>query len=81
MIAPKEDLFTKVSFTVIAALVASGVAGVWSMSTTLARLETRVDAYIQSSSARLDELKKTNDALHIELRSQDRRITAMEGKR
>lgn len=81
MKTPPDDLFTKMFISIMTVLVAAGVVGVWSMSTTLARLETRVDTWIASSTVRFDDLKKNNDEIGRELRIQDRRISTIEGRK
>lgn len=68
------DTFTKWAFGILAVLVAAGVIGVWSMSSTLARLEGRFDTWTHNVSERLDATTKHNELI-------ERRIGVLEGRK
>ena len=68
------DAFTKFGFGVIATLVAAGVIGVWSMSSTLSRLEGRFDVWTHTVTERLDATAKNTEII-------ERRIGVLEGRK
>lgn len=74
-----EDRFTQVSFAVIVVLVAAGVVGVWSMSSSLGRLEERVAIWTRVYGDKMDSATLRIDGLARDQRDSDRRIGALEG--
>jgi hypothetical protein len=79
-----DDRFTKIFFGVSTSLIAAGVIGVWSMSTTLSRLDERVANWTKTVSERLDYATTRIDQITKDQRDaqrdNDRRLGQLEGR-
>ena len=83
--ADKEAGFaTKIFFGVSTTLIAAGVVGVWSMSTTLSRLDERVANWTKAVSERLDYATSRIDTITKDQREaqreNERRLGLLEGR-
>jgi hypothetical protein len=74
-----DDRFTKIAFAVITTLIATGVVGVWSMSTSLSRLEERVAFWTQVGNDRMTQMNARVEQVEKNQRDADRRIGVLEG--
>jgi hypothetical protein len=74
-----DDRFTKIAFAVITTLIATGVVGVWTMSTSISRLEERVGIWTQVGNDRMNALSARVDQVDKDQREADRRIGVLEG--
>ncbi|MCK1742175.1 hypothetical protein IVA80_15225 [Bradyrhizobium sp. 139] len=75
-----DDRFTRIFFGVSTSLIAAGVLGVWSMSTTLSRLDERVAILGKTFSDRIDTASKQIEQIAQQQRESDRRLGFLEGK-
>lgn len=67
----ETDTFTKIAVTVMGALIAAGVLGIWSMSQSVTRLEERVASWTNIFERRMETFAD-------EQREQNKRINGME---
>jgi hypothetical protein len=65
------DTFTRIAVSVIGAVIAGGVIGIWSMGQSVARLEERVASWTVIFERRMESFDK-------ELREQDHRVDGLE---
>lgn len=77
---PPDDRFTKISFAIITTLVSAGVVGIFSMSTSLSRLDERVANWTKTVTERVDYATMRIDQIAREQRDSDRRIGVLEGR-
>lgn len=79
-----DDRFTKIFFGVSTSLIAAGVIGIFSMSTTLSRLDERVANWTKTVSERLDYATSRIDQITKDQREtqreNERRIGLLEGR-
>lgn len=75
----KEDRFTKMVFGAAMILFASGVLGLWHMSTNLSKLEERVEAWTKFGNERVDYATKRIDEIAKDQRDTDTRVSVIEG--
>ena len=68
---PDRDLFGRWIMTIMAGLVAAGVAGLWQLSTSVARLDERLGNWITVS-------ERLSTQVARDLRDADRRLDAIE---
>ena len=68
---PDRDLFGRWIMTIMAGLVAAGVAGLWQLSTSVARLDERLGNWIAVS-------ERISSRVSRDLREADRRLDAIE---
>lgn len=67
----QTETFTKFIMTTLAGLLATGIAGIWSLSNNVARLEERVSSLTINS-------EKTLVALAADVRTNGQRLTVLE---
>jgi len=70
----KSDDFNKIAISVIVALVAAGVVGLWMMSQSVTRMEERLANYIETQ-------RETNTNVVRRLDQVDTRIRSLEDRR
>lgn len=75
----KDDRFTKTVFGVVTLLLASGVLGLWHMSTNLSKLEERVEGWTKFGNERIDYATKRIDEISRDQREYDARVNVIEG--
>jgi cobalamin biosynthesis Mg chelatase CobN len=75
-----HDRFTKVAFAVFAPLVTAGVIGIFTMSTSISRLDERVANLTKTLAERVDYTTQRIDQIAREQRESDRRIGIIEGR-
>ena len=76
---PADDRFTKIAFAVVTTLITTGVVGIWSMSTSLSRLEERVAIWTQVGNDRMAAISSRVDQVEKNQRDTDRRLGVLEG--
>jgi hypothetical protein len=80
MAEESEISFAKVSFTIVAALCAAGIIGMWSMSANVARLDERVANLTKMMSDRIELTSARIDQMAKDQREIERRVGVLEGK-
>lgn len=79
-----DDRFTKIFFGVSTSLIAAGVVGIFTMSTTLSRLDERVAVWTKTVSERLDYATSRIDQITKDQRESqrenERRLGLLEGR-